>query len=568
MKKKVLCTALAAVMTLSVALTGCGGAKVNTGSAGSSSSHTTTFTKGTTPSKNPTAAKNRKDTLVIGGEDPEGVFNPMYMESSYDMYVVEGLFDNLCDGDAEGQPVKTGICDNYTVSSDGLTYTFHINSKAKFTDGTPVTSEDVAFPYYVMADSSYSGPSDVSTIGIKGLMDYNAGKAKTISGIDTSKPDTIVFTLEQPNASAIYSLAASYVVPKKIYGAKYSQGNTTDVSTNYNTKPVGCGQYKFVSYKPGQEVDMVANDSYYKGTPKIKNVIYKKTDENTRIQMLQSGETDLDMVTVNAENVSQIQGAGFLDIQMFPTNGYGYIGMNLKNPMFQDQKVRQALTIGLDREKIVKTVYGKYADVINEPQSKVSWAYTDDINKYAFDTKKANQLLDEAGWKKGSDGIREKDGKKFVINFTASTPNTVNDALIPVAQENYKALGITFKAEQMDFNAVSDKVKKGDYDMYFMAWGLNVEPDASTIFKTKGSQNRTFYSNPKVDELLKKGLTTLKQEDRKKVYADLYKEINKDCPYIFMYQRRDMWVINDRVANLNASPYRDLFVDLWKAELK
>lgn len=158
------------------------------------------------------------------------------------------------------------------------------------------------------------------------------------------------------------------------------------------------------------------------------------------------------MVTVNPQNVDQLKAAGFLDIQMFPTNGYGYMGMNLKDPIFTDVKVRQALTIGLNRKAIVNTVYKDYANVINEPQSKVAWTYTDDVNKYEFDAAAANKLLDDAGWKKGADGIREKDGQKLKINFSATTKNPVVDAIIPIAKDNYKALGIDFVAEMKDFN--------------------------------------------------------------------------------------------------------------------
>ncbi|MGA3513489.1 ABC transporter substrate-binding protein, partial [Lactiplantibacillus plantarum] len=126
--------------------------------------------------------------------------------------------------------------------------------------------------------------------------------------------------------------------------------------------------------------------------------------------------------------------------------------------------VRQALMYGLNREEVVYAYSQGYAEVIDVPQSKLSWGYPDEskLTKYSYDPEKAKQLLDEAGWKLESDGYRYKDGQKFTIQFSASTPNEVNDALIPIAVENYKELGIEFIAEQLEFNAVIDKRNKGE----------------------------------------------------------------------------------------------------------
>lgn len=529
------------------------------------SSSITTLIKASDPSKLPDVAKNRKDTIIVGLDAPDGVFNPLYAESAYDFYIYESIFDGLVDIDDQGNPIK-GIAKSWDISADGLTYTFHMRDDVKFSDGTPVTADDVAFTYTLACDNSFDGVLDVSAIGIKGWEDYNSGKSTSVEGIKVVDKNTIQFTLAQPNASAIYSLGSG-ILSKAYYGKDYKQGDTKSVKA-LNQKPFGCGQYKFVSYKDGEECDLVANENYYKGKPKIAKLIFKTTTEETRIAQLKTGEIDMDMVTVNPQNVDQLKAAGFLNIQMFPTNGYGYMGMNIKDPIFSDAKVRQALTIGLNRKAIVNTVYKDYADVVNEPQSKVAWTFTDDVNKYEFDAAAANKLLDEAGWKKGSDGIREKDGKKLKINFSATTKNPVVDAIIPIAKDDYKALGIDFVAEMKDFNTLRADIKAGKFQMYFMAWGLTADPDQTAIFGSKGSQNKTFYSNSKVDQLLADGLKEQNKDKRKKIYQDMYKEINKDCPYIFMYQRRDMWAVSSRVKNINITPYKDFTYSLWNAELK
>lgn len=533
---------------------------------GDLSGHKTEVIKATDMSKNPATAKNRKDTMVIGIDPPDGLFNPLYNESAYDVYVTETMFDGLFSIDGEGQPIP-GIAKKWDISSDGLKYTFHMRDDVKFSDGNPVTADDVAFTYTVPADKSYDGVGvDMGSLGIKGWEDYNSGKATSIEGIKVVDKNTIEFTLETPNSNAIYSFGAG-ILEKAYYGKNYKQGDQSTIVA-LNHAPIGCGQYKFKSYKEGQEVDLVANDTYWNGKPKIANIIYKATTEDTRLPQLKAGETDIDFPTVNPENVDQLKQAGFIELQICPTNGYGYIGLNMKNPIFADQKVRQALAIGLDRKSVVNAVYKGYADVCNEPQSKVSKFFTNDVNKYEFNTDTANKMLDEAGWKKGSDGIREKDGVKMTIHFAASTPNPVNDALIPIAQADYQKLGIKFIPEQMDFNAVRAKQKKGDFDMFFMAWNLTGNPDDSAIYTTKGVNNKTFYSNATVDKLFADANKETNDAKKKTIYQNIYKEINKDLPYIYMYQRRDMWAINGRIQGISTTPYRDFTYDLYKATIK
>ncbi|MBG9791595.1 ABC transporter substrate-binding protein [Paenibacillus dendritiformis] len=513
--------------------------------------------KASDPSKSPANATARTDTLIIGMSAPAGIFHPLYAETTYDTYVADTLFKSLLEVQKDGTYAPM-LAEKYEVSPDNLTHKYKLREGLKFSDGSPLTAEDVAFTITVLHDKSYDGPTDIIRHAkIKGGKEYFDGKATSIEGIKVIDPLTIEFTTIEPSALAQPAIGGAGIISKAYYGQNYKQGDLSYMNDLF-TKPLGNGPYKLEKFVAGQEVTFVANENYFKGAPKIPKLIYKFTTEETNAQLLQAGETDMDFISANLDNFELLQSMSFLDITLFPTNGYGYIAFNHNRAKFQDKKVRQALTYGLDREQIVDAVYQGYAEVINVPQSKLSWAYTDEVNKYEFNLEKAKKLLDEAGWKVGADGIREKDGEKFIINFAATSPNVVNDAIIPVAQANYKELGIEFVAEQMDFNAVIEKKKKGDFDMLFLAVGLRPDPQVSqNSFITGGSQNDIGYSNPKVDELFEKGGKTLDIEERKKIYKELYQELNEDLPYIYMYQRRDMWANNARFTGLDMSPYRD-----------
>ncbi|MDY4253476.1 MULTISPECIES: ABC transporter substrate-binding protein [unclassified Clostridium] len=566
MKKKMI-SVLTLALTGMLVLGGCKKVETPPTTTENTESAVEGYIKASDPSKNPVS--ERKDTLVIGIDAPEEVFNPLYAESAYDVYVTSTIFEGMLTADENGMPIEA-LAEKYSISDDGLKYTFTLKEGLKFSDGSPLTTEDVAFTYTVGSDATYDGPTDfVNSTKIKGAKAYKEGTASTIEGINIVDDKTIEFTLEEPNADAIYDFGAG-ILSKAYYGKDYKQGNL-DYIKGFHKTPLGAGQYKLVKTVAGQEVDLVANENYHKGEPKIPNLIYKVTSEETRMQMLQTGEIDMDMVTVNQDNVQALKDAQFIDLHIFPTNGYGYIGFNFKNPKFQDQKVRQALAYGLNRKEVVDAVYaGGFADVINVPQSKLSWAYYKGDNAYEFNKDKAIELLEEAGWKVGADGIREKDGVKLEIKFTASSPNPVNDALIPVAQANYKEIGVKFEAEQMDFNAVLEKVDNGSVEMYFMAWGLTPAADATGVFGTDGAQNKISYSNAKVDELLAKGLRETDIEKRKEIYKELYTVLNEDLPYIFLYQRRDMWAVNSRVKGFEdqITPYKDFTQSLYKLTLE
>lgn len=566
MKKKMI-SVLTLALTGMLVLGGCKKVETPPTTTENTESAVEGYIKASDPSKNPVS--ERKDTLVIGIDAPEEVFNPLYAESAYDVYVTSTIFEGMLTADENGMPIEA-LAEKYSISDDGLKYTFTLKEGLKFSDGSPLTTEDVAFTYTVGSDATYDGPTDfVNSTKIKGAKAYKEGTASTIEGINIVDDKTIEFTLEEPNADAIYDFGAG-ILSKAYYGKDYKQGNL-DYIKGFHKTPLGAGQYKLVKTVAGQEVDLVANENYHKGEPKIPNLIYKVTSEETRMQMLQTGEIDMDMVTVNQDNVQALKDAQFIDLHIFPTNGYGYIGFNFKNPKFQDQKVRQALAYGLNRKEVVDAVYaGGFADVINVPQSKLSWAYYKGDNAYEFNKDKAIELLEEAGWKVGADGIREKDGVKLEIKFTASSPNPVNDALIPVAQANYKEIGVKFEAEQMDFNAVLEKVDNGSVEMYFMAWGLTPAADATGVFGTEGAQNKISYSNAKVDELLAKGLRETDIEKRKEIYKELYTVLNEDLPYIFLYQRRDMWAVNSRVKGFEdqITPYKDFTQSLYKLTLE
>ncbi|MCY9660046.1 ABC transporter substrate-binding protein [Paenibacillus chondroitinus] len=508
-------------------------------------------------SKLPSSAKQRTDTIIVGLTDPSGAFTPYFHQSGYDGNVSSLLYTPLVTVDNKGVPTP-GLAEKWDVSPDNLTYTFHLRKDLKFSDGTPLTADDVAFTWTILHDKAYDGDMQVDVLHVKGGKEYKEGKANNIEGIKVIDPQTISVTLEQPNATALLTLGSD-VLSKAYYGKDYHFGQL-DYIKKLHEKPVGNGPYKLEKFMPGQEVRFVANENYYGGKPKTEHFIYK-TSQGDAWQFLETGEVDYASFSATKENVDKLKKMGFVNIIPYTPSTYGYIQVNLEHDQLKDKKVRQAFAYGIDRQSIYVDANQGAGQIANIPSSPISWSYTEEgINPYKFDIEKAKQLLDEAGWKPGADGIREKDGKQLSIHFLGSK-SAQTDNFIAVTTESFKTLGVKFQPEVFaDFNALVSKVEGGDYDMVSFSTSLITDPSDGLQPFVDGEIKG--YNNPKFKELYDKGLATIDIEERKKVYKEIYQLMNDELPVIFTNYKKTVYGYNGRIENLSVSPFNGLSTSL------
>ncbi|WP_242292449.1 ABC transporter substrate-binding protein [Bacillus cereus group sp. BfR-BA-01441] len=516
----------------------------------------------TDKTKVPDKAKNRKDTLVVGISKPGGVFLPYFQQNGWDGNVTSVIFASLVSTDKQGKPIPE-LAEKWDVSSDQLTYTFHLRKDLKFSDGSPLTADDVAFTLTLLHDKAYEGEVDISQYTVKGGKEYKEGKATSIEGIQVVDPQTIKITTEKVNSQAIFVLGGT-VLSKAYYGKDYKQNTSLDYLKDLYGKPLAAGPYKFEKYIPGQEVRFVANENYYAGKPKIQNFIYKITSGDTKLQLFQTGEVDHTGLGTGDEVLEQAKALEFANIQIETAPSFSYIYMNNNKPYLKDKKVRQALIYGLDRKKYVDTALKGYGTVANVPIHPTSWAYTEEgVNKYEYDKEKAKKLLDEAGWKVGSDGIREKDGQKLKLSYFGPSSAKDSDLLIPIAKENYKEIGVEFNPEFMDFNTMLSKVNKGDYDLASVSTPITSDPsETAGEYLSTANETSLGYKNAKVDELIQKGIETVDIEKRKPIYKELYKELSDDPPVILLNYRRTITGYNGNIKGIDPEKYNSISANL------
>ncbi|HII4481672.1 ABC transporter substrate-binding protein [Clostridium perfringens] len=575
MKRK-LVVLLTAGLAASMLFVACGGGANNTAQGNGNSSESGGTTKdlskperieASNPSALPDAAKNRTDTLIVGTTDPKGEFVPIYSSTLYDSWVNNLIFDGLISNNEKGEPVPN-VAESYEVSEDGKTYTFKLNKGIKFTNGQELTAKDVAFTFTSICDPGYDGPRMDAVNNLVGYEEYNKGDAKSVEGIKVIDDYTISFTNKNVDAAGIWNFSYG-IMPESVY--KFEKGNFQAVKDKL-LEPVGSGAYKFVHFKPGQEVKFEKNADYWKGEPKIPYIVMKVTNAQTLLQELMAGTVDIDRVGAKPENIDPLKQAGFLNLDLYMQNGYGYIGLNYGSDKVKDPKVRQALLYGLNRDGFMQSYYQGYGQVYNSHILPTSWAYNPDVPKYEYNPEKAKELLDEAGWKDtNGNGVRDKDGVELELQWLTYTGSKYVDALIPIVQQSWEQIGVKVTPELMEFGTMMDKVNNREYDIFNGAWNLSIDPDPSGIFAISqdvpGGFNNIGWRNEEADKLLKEGKGTKNQEERKKAYAEWQLKFSEDVPYILLGNAQEMFASNSRVKGYNPSTYIDWTHDVYKLEL-
>lgn len=513
------------------------------------------ITPATDASQLPSTAKLRKDTVVAGISEPQGIFNPYFFVNGWDENVTNVIFSRLIDWDSQGKLVP-GLAERWTVSPDGKVYTITLRPNLTFSDGSPLRAEDVAFTLTVLHDPKYDGDTDISLANVEGGAAYKAGKAQSVSGLKVIDPLTLQVTTTQPGATTLAKIGGP-VLSKAYYGKGYQAGNL-DALRALHGKPLGNGPYVYEKYIPGQEIRFHANTHFYRGTPPTPRFIYRVTNPSTNFQLFQTGETDYDAFTSRPDDIEQLKMLGFANINLYGSSDYSKVEFNLKRPALQDAKVRKALIYGLDRQKLVDVVYQGYGSVAIEPIAPISWAYNPEgVNPYKYDPAKAKTLLDEAGWKPGPDGIRVKDGKRLELSLLVSK-KVLNDALVPIAKENYQQIGVLLKPQVVDFNALMAARKAGNYDLASFSTSTLNDPHDGVWDYFSSEAAIQGYHNAEVDKLITEGNATLDIEKRKPVYHQLYKVLAEDPPVILLGNRKILSASSAHVTGFTPDIYNGL----------
>ena len=545
-KNKILAGILSTLLSLSL-LTGCGS------------------TSAEIPTSSTNQSSNDESVLRYAVESsPKGLFSPLLSNTTYDNNVNNLVYSPLILLD-ENNDYKPGLAEKYEFSDDNLTLTFNLRKDVKWHDGEDFTADDVAFTFTSIADPKYTGSRFNEISKIVGAQDYHDGKANSISGIKVIDKYTISFTYTKVYAPALSNFSQRGIIPKHIW-SKVAIADW-DKQTDLLNKPIGTGPFKLTDFKADQYVELVKNDTYFGGTPKIDKFIFKVTNTETELSELAKGDLDVvELSSTKEDDLKTLKDAG-IKIEEKPSANYQFMTMNSNREFFKDKKVRQAITYAINRKAMVESLLGEHGQVINTPISLAGWAYPESgLNSYDYNVDKAKELLKEAGWSENN-GVLEKDGKKFEVDLMVPTGNKVREQSAPIIQQNLKDVGITVNISTMDVASAMAKTKgQGDYDMGLLGFTLEVDPgDADRYWASSIANNSQFnfsnFINSQSDELIDKAASTIDRNARKEIYAKWGQLLNEEAPDVFLYSQNALRAHNPKLQGYKYSAY-SVFPDI------
>jgi peptide/nickel transport system substrate-binding protein len=492
------------------------------------------------------------------------------------------LYDTILIPDYKNGEPKPRLA-TYNISPDGKTYTFEMNANANWSDGKPIIAEDWITGLKAVAKSKKTVRKSNFT-DIQGFQDYVDGKATTIAGVkvDSANPKKWTVTLSKVSCPATINLIG-YTLPTQTFGKYVTDSSKDEIdSAPENTAPTGpySGPFVFKEWRKGDQVILGKNDKYFQGAPNVDEYVVKVVANQTAIANgLKTGE--ITFGGIQPKDLADMQTVENVKITKYQNLGYTFIGWNTASPTatgLADKRVRQALAYGIDMDQVIKAVVFGEATKQVAHHVPVQWSYPSiALEPYKYDKAKAEQLLKDAGWTKGSDGILQKDGKAFNLTISTNSGNQERETLAQVAAEQYKQLGINAKAAPEAFQGLVTKLTEGSAELEatIIGWSLGAEPDPYSIWHSSQIPDPakkvtgfgfTFFKDPAMDKAIEEGRNPSNGDcstaARKKQYETFNKILNENQPYNFGYANNV--IVGSQKTLQNFDP--GSFSQIWNVE--
>ncbi|HEX6160936.1 MAG TPA: ABC transporter substrate-binding protein [Thermoanaerobaculia bacterium] len=441
------------------------------------------------------------------------------------------IFDLCCAGLIKVTPemdYAPDIAQSWETPDD-KTIIFHLNPNAKFQNGKPVTAQDVKWTYdSVMAESF------VST--------KKSGYA-AVASIEAPDAKTVIFRLKEPNGGLFDNLNMG-ILP------------TGSDANAMKTKPIGAGAYQVTNFRTDESVELKAFEAYHLGAPKIKDLQVRIIpDATTLVLELRRGTVDFEVNQIPFENVGEFEGSPKHQVIKKPGSVWQYLAFNLKDPILSKVEVRRAIAHAIDRQRIVTDLLRGHGVPTDTMFGQGHWARAENLPTYAYDPNRAKQLLDQAGYR-DPDGDGPK--PRFSLTFKTST-NAEANTRAEAIQQMLRQVGIDMKIVASELGTFLEDIGKGNFQMYSLSRNGIADPDFYYIIFHSSNvppegQNRGFYSNPKVDQLITDGRATFDRAKRKQIYGEIQRIVQEDLPYVSLYHQINVAVMDKDLQGYTMYP--------------
>lgn len=474
---------------------------------------------------------------------------PAYAALETDAQRADYITRRLAEGRREQDIVEEPDCPPAAV------ITFQLRRGVTFSDGEPLTANDVQHTYDLIMDERIDAPRTRNSIATK------------IRSAKATGPFEVVFQFKSPYFES-FGLAGSLpVLPKHFYSRFTPQ--------QINSIPgliLGSGPYRMRSptdWAPGKPLELVRNERYWGVLPAFERLLYREiTNDVARVTALKNGEIDLFFQALPEQYLAMTSDPQLMSrSQAFeadrPIDGYGYIAWNQRKgdspTRFADKRVRQAMTLLTNRQEIVEKVLHGLGNIPTGPFNRLSKQYNHDIQPWPYDLPKAIALLKQAGFEdRNRDGVLESaTGEPFIFTHIYPTQEGGQgfwDKVVLLMKDNYARAGIVMELDPLEWSVFSEKLKSRDFDSISLAWTAGIEGDIYQMFHSDniggGADNFMSYSNPQLDQLIDEARSTIDEDKRMPLWRQCHTIVHEDQPYTFLYVRKFLMVVDERYRNI------------------
>lgn len=490
---------------------------------------------------------------VLGVTQEAVNFNPLlYVNTGVETSVEFIVFDALWKIDPDGKflpnlAAEIPTKENGGISDDGLTWTIKLRKDVKWHDGKPFTAADVIFTLESLLNPKI-------TVRSRNGQDH-------VASHEAVDDHTVRIKLKEHYAPYLVSWQKTSIIPKHIL-----QG--IDMNTApFNTSPVGTGPFKFKNRVAGSYIAFTPNHDYHGDKPKLNSLIQKYVpDQQTLYAQFQTHEVDIydiqGIPPLLYERAKRLPGSKVvLSAQPF----IEFIYFNCGKPQFQDKRVRKALYMAVDKKGWIDAVYYGVPIPTLSYLPPNHWAYNKNLVDPGYHPDKAAALLDEAGWKVGSDGVRAKDGVRLAFTMSTTAGNKAREQAEQLVQQNFKKINVEMTIKNMPASVVwGDYTIKSQYDTLMVGWDALLYPDPdygdrirSNAIPAKGGNGSNYvqYQNPEIDELCAKGVELVDPAARKPVYDRIQEILLDDMPFAPIFAYEMIMGVADRMHGYRTNPY-------------
>ena len=417
------------------------------------------------------------------------------------------------------------LATSWEFSSDNRTLTFHLRPEARWSDGVPVTADDVRFTFLAQKDPR------VGSLGME-MKDF-------IKDVEVVDPHTVRFHFTRVYPYQLMDANDGHIVPAHAWGkVPFEKWHTTDFEKILITG----GPFRLAAHTLQQTI-VLDRDPGYWGTPRPnldRLVLRVVPDMASQLSQLFAGQVNL-VQPVSPQEAERVKADRDLNLVEFPSRMWGMVGWNNRRPLFEDRRVRRALSLGINRKSLVDTVFRGHAKLSAGPVLSSMWAFNRSLQQLPYDPGQAALLLAQAGWRDlNGDGILEHNGRDFAFDLMYPSNNVLRRQMALLIQADLARLGIKVRPTQVEFTSLLARTEGGDFDATLWGWVEGTRVDLTSAWSTpspsQGSNNFIGYSNPDVDRLI---AAAREEPDytRAKVLLDrIQDQIAADQPATFLYE--------------------------------